>query len=160
MSDLRSRVLGTIFGTLSRGTFPQRNPVAFLYGPDKVRLPDIFTVYTPELQKSHPNAVVVEHRNASGITGYSLNLYAEQNYYEANGAAWFGYDEETPQLIRYKIENDKWALLSDSGKLALNVSKDGAGYTVYLTAIWTNFDLYYSDGTVYCAKSEPVPVYE
>lgn len=158
MSDFRSRVLGTIIGTLSRGQFPKptAEPVAFLY--NGVRLPDIFTVYTPELQKSHPFVVIIYHPSANS---YSLNFYAEQNYYEANGTEWFGYDEYTPNLVRYKIENGEWVLHSNPGKFNLLVDKNG-GYAPETspTAIWTNFDLYYSDGTLYSAKSEPVPVYE
>lgn len=172
MSDLRSRVLGTIFGTLSRGTFPQRNPVAFLYGPDKVRLPDIFTVYTPELQKSHPYAYIIIDING----GYRLILQETflESHFSVYGDAtselhvWENYD---PSWVEWRAENGHGTnptreTYIQEGEIWRFVASRSYTADMYPTQklssyVWTNRDIVRDNiGPVDLAASDPVPVYE
>lgn len=88
MSDFRSRVLGTIIGTLSRGSFPKREPVAwetlldlewtFADGVGKSpskefwndEYPTIKDIHEGEILRVTINGVAVERTVAMSIYGY------------------------------------------------------------------------------------------
>ena len=154
MSDLRSRVLGTIFGTLSRGTFPQRNPVAWLY--NGVRLPGLPVVEGKPYKEIHYCDPEDDYQGIGYymVTFYSTPYYVNtedgRTYYSADGEmVWFGATWnpdgsvrdgfEDPEIEQYK--KDSW-----SGTLS--------------SIVWTNFDVCDTAGNVLLAGSEPVPVYE
>lgn len=155
MSDLRSRVLGTIFGTLSRGTFPQRNPVAWLY--NGVRLPGL-----PVVEGFDKAFIRTWHQN-SGSTRTDLYLFPNNAYYTVadGGLLHFGGGGAEPvQVMHYKLSENAWAFI-DNPENATVPPPGGwvitSNSVVYLT--WANFDMEY-DGTLYMKASDPVPVYE
>lgn len=151
MSDLRSRVLGTIFGTLSRGTFPQRNPVAFLYGPDKVRLPGL-----PEWDKEmYPYAWIEPYSEKIGgpTVGYLLYV-ASANLYTVGGSKYFRF---TGKYAYYKtmIDGTEWILQS------YGIDDDNTNVLVPSSkTFWVSHDVLNDGVDVYLAGSVPVPVYE
>ena len=141
MSDLRSRVLGTIFGTLSRGTFPQRNPVAWLY--NGVRLPGL-----PVVEGLSSAGIYKIYSN--GLPVYFLVLSANEMETESGLKGVFN-----APIARYRYDQD-----SDSWTLVAELT-EGSWSTMLTGFVWATYDIYYHDsGNLFLAKSEPVPVYE
>ena len=135
MSDLRSRVLGTIFGTLSRGSFPKREPVAFLY--NGVRLPGL---------------PVVEGYAFLTLRLGIYTLYFSDFYeFGANSETgnWQVRIPEGNQMYQVTAENE-WQKQVSTAARAIN----------YENILWANFDVINPSGYVHMAASEPVPVYE
>ena len=155
MSDLRSRVLGTIFGTLSRGTFPSREPVAFLY--NGVRLPGLPVVEGKE------NAVIISSFGTTYLFLSSVKL--DYRYITAHGYMLTSKHGETFicfSFVRYKL--NKTAGDWSGGTYSEDSTFFALGSTEAET-VWSNADLYHYDkdtdeATLVCAASEPVPVYE
>ena len=131
-------------------------PTAYLY--NNVRLPDIHKVYTPELAWKFPYAVLVHHTFGEG--GYSLNLYASQNIFEEYGEKWFGYKEATPDVARFALDGSEWAFHESPSSWYFSIDPNNINTAQRWPVVWTNFNLKYSDGTMYVANSSPVPVYE
>lgn len=144
---------------------PSGEPVAWLY--NGVRLPGIDAVYTPEVQKTHPHAVIVPYGGAVGAEGTLYRLYLVDRPFtdtlnntdaipaDADCIVYYAFDDKTveipdafPMADRGKWEYEK------SGALESSVSLD--------KAVWTNTDIYkYGFGAgISLAASEPIPVYE
>ena len=171
-------------GLVCKGTLAQKEkePVAYLYGHvaqegetpthtidgvDYVGavFPDIYTVYTPELQKEYPYALIafddysdpsekfilatlrliksIDYGN-SALCEY-INFYAGDPVYHCNV-----YDDEPFMWVDSLTEEDA------------NIRFDAID--------WANFDIvcqtdiYANEskpiGAVYCAASDPIPIYE
>lgn len=115
----------------------KREPVAYLY--NGVRLPDIHTVYTPEIQKTNPFAVIVE--TTKGV--YRLICLEQDNALVSSSGVFVASGQHN--FVSYDLANGVW------------VQEDNGSY--YLPAVWTNHNLYYS-GDLYLAASDPIPIYE
>lgn len=141
MSDLRSRVLGTIFGTLSRGTFPKREPVAFLY--NGVRLPGL---------------PVVEGFENAYLSGTGDNIMLRLSTFEVIEDAGTIQANETGEMLTYTVDGGKWVHRRTDSIAFWDV------IDVVVTSadvwFWTAKDILSIDNSVYLAASKPVPVYE
>lgn len=103
----------------------------FLYngvGP----LPDIYSVYTPELQEQLPHAYVATHTSNGG---YYLLL------------------DDLPKTTLAPLWSDA-AFEAKSGQWLDGASTSSISYRI----IWCNTDIVGEDGTLYLAASDPVPV--
>ena len=147
--NLQSFLIGYALG-LSGKPLPISGgePVAYLY--NGVRLPDIGMVYTADVKKTHPYAYIVldDVLVLSSVplvayfatVGYRLNatLDAEVIVAEARTSAKY-WDWVVDRTTKYKAGD-----FVASGT-PLN---------------WANVDVYTTDGALYLAASEPIPVYE
>ena len=160
MSDLRSRVLGTIFGTLSRGTFPQRNPVAWLY--NGVRLPGLPEEITAFKYR------FIEAFVGGDLTAYYVTAFDEEpsvyienlngsdslatKYYGTNGK------KVAASYATTSPGHDEWLVLPTT-EMSISAALEG-----YLHKepglIWSNNDVVDLDGSIILAASDPVSVYE
>ena len=148
--------------------WPSREPVAYLF--NGVRLPDIFSVYTPEQQETHPYATMVTSTDADIEThGRALLAYLILStmplirqkgsfiYYELAAA-------EDGSVFRYLINtvdgvtDEDWK--RDADKDGNYAAGDNVQAITLSTIRWANYDIYRDDGTIYLAASDPVPVYE
>ncbi len=120
-------------------------PVAYLYGPNKVRLPKL-----PEWdRKICPWATIADR----GSTGLFLLLTALPLTTPVDGRFSQFVKTATDCLyMRYVIENGVWVLYTE-------LTTSGASES-YRDLVWSNYDIPYLDGTVYLPASDPVPVYE
>ena len=120
----------------------------FIY--NGARLTDIYSVYTPELQKSHPFAFVTENHG-----NYHLYLSTVPLTRRLDG---YQYMERTESgsVIAYKLKDSEWQRYPENDHEI--TSGNGIGFWTFIVLHWSNFDIYNSDGTLYLAASDPVPV--
>lgn len=131
MSDFRSRVLGTIIGILSRGSFPKWEPVAFLY--NGVRLPGL---------------PVVE--------GYDYSCVAK----DIEGDIYWAFvRSEAEKLIITIADGNRFTGSKKGYKLVDSVWEEATSYLA-LDPIWANYDIVNPNGELVLEASAPVPVYE
>lgn len=171
--EKRSRVLGMILGSVSRGQFPQREPVAFLYGHVAKEgetpthtingvgyvgavLPNIGSIYTREVRNNFPYAFIYYHTEGSSF--YVLRCHSEEP-----GVA----SKSNHTFIPYDTNNKGQFMSTVWGEGKTNSFGDPIGFTGALLSvtegiIWTNFDLRYrGTNEVYFPKSpDPIPIYE
>lgn len=155
MSDFRSRVLGTIIGTLSRGSFPKREPVAFLY--NGVRLPGLPVVEGFEFE-------VLTRHVVDGTERYQLSVFAAP-FYAQTFSDGITYVRSNPSAKYQKWvcnapDFSEWKLESEGNWWAIS----------YEDVCWTNQNIYfgdlvngeivYSDELFMTKSPAPVPVYE
>ena len=118
-------------------------PEATMYSYNGVVLPDIETVYTPELQAKYPYAMIGSY-TAVDEPRYYLLLCDE------------------PFVVE-QINNNYLRVITDK---AVFIFTDGAwarisAYRKIYEFIWTNYEVRFTDGSLYNSKSDPpVPVYE
>lgn len=149
--------------------WPSREPVAYLYGPDKVRLPDIFSVYTPDLQAKYPHACLIYSKAtdqyilyATPVPGYVYWALLRESVSMGSGL---------PQYLAARTPEGSTSEWIDRSPEYTDPEATG-GYPVNFYAesfVWSNHDIYYPDeyshdptlaGTLKFAASDPVPVYE
>lgn len=106
--------------------------------------------------KTYPYAVIVYNRN---LNRFEFSVYKFINYFESGGrisTTYFGTEEDGTALIFKctpgesewsQIDNTQWNFTVDRDKIERNA--------VYGRAIWANFDLMYSDNTLYVGASKP-----
>ena len=146
--NMKSQLAGFLGAWVSRvRQFPHREPVAFLYGTCDTPLPDIYSVYTPELQKQFPYAYMFI--SAWGSPTFGI---ATARPYSSDGKK-MAIPPHDRIAVMCSNALDKWAELTD-------VHNFPNGITDHLFPFWTNFDLKSEDGTLYLAASEPIPIYE
>lgn len=136
----------------------RREPVAYLY--NGVRLSAL-----PEHDNNeHPHVVIAIYDLSIGLLGddsavayFLSDIKVTNDLYDANtykDFVWYSPgDKEVKATRPYDSTGDftefgEVSELSESKKFALE------------NIIWTNTDLYNTDGTLYLAASDPVPVYE
>lgn len=133
-----------------------------------VPLPDIYSVYTQELQETHPYATMVTstdstiEENGRALLAYlilsTMPLIRQKGsfiYYELAAAA----DGSTIRYLINTVEgvtDEEWK--RDADKDGDYVAGDNVQTITLSTIRWANYDLYKDDGTLYLAASEPVPV--
>ena len=157
MSDLRSRVLGTIFGTLSRGTFPQRNPVAWLY--NGVRLPGLPVVEGFDKAKFTHKMIYFSNGSGDDVASYAFIAFSEPLYLnlDDNTLRWSATGEYI-YFANFALADgspgEMWSFTDGP------YNKDDWWGNFGEHVIWTNYDICDTTGAVHLAGSEPVPVYE
>ena len=165
MSDFRSRVLGTIIGTLSRGSFPKREPVAFLYGhvakegetpTHSINGVDYVGVVAPKLpdrdKEKYPYCTIF------------IGLTHEEIDFRASSATVL--KSVTTNNLVHTAYSEYRTFYTWEGREQWNeqgVSTAGSN-TVYCGAdklLWTNHDIKDKNGVVQITKSaDPIPIYE
>jgi hypothetical protein len=116
-----------------------------LYNGEK--FPDIYDVYTPELQEEYPHALIW-----GGLVGHSLYLSPVPLIRFDNGG--IAVSQETGNVTLRSFytapERVKWTPGAD-----YDLSYD---HLLFGINVWTNTPIYNEDGTLYLAASDPVPV--
>ena len=154
--DLRSFLTGLAMSlcTLSRGTFPQRNPVAFLY--NGVRLPGL-----PVVEK--PYALIRESHTDGGV------MWA---YFKATPfvcGVFSGIGQKYRRIVVqdadvYILANGEWVYREDHSNTSITLDRweadTGNVVSVSNTVHWCKPSILYEDETVFLGESDPVPVYE
>ena len=121
----------------------------YLYGTCEKPLPDIYSVYTPELQQQYPFAIVYKAPFDYGLCITTLPLYkvaGENKWAPVEGTAYcrlsFTGTDGNPTT---------WGAFSEANE----TTKDAPSN---MLPRWSNYDIYNEDGTVYLAASDPIPV--
>lgn len=114
--------------------------------------PDIYTVYTTELQKELPFAILFDSTN-NGTKYGSTSVWFFKTYeypYPDHGTR--------PSVGIIASEGCKFCNLIENhwGEVTDYAGQYPVLYFEYL--VWSNFDILNEDGTLYLAASEPVPV--
>lgn len=152
--------MGWMVGRMIAGMRGKREPVAYLY--NGVRLPKL-----PEWDKTvYPYAVISLFEN-DYHKGYIMDISAT-HYVAAEvypGHVGNSLTITTPAMC-YSLQDSggenttspdgAWVLTSDLSGETENYFRSGKYYSLF----WANYDVSGSDGTVYLAASDPVPVYE
>lgn len=107
-------------------------------------LPDIETVYTPEVQKTHPYVVIFY---SDSLTVFSYKSYCSTAPFVCSSA---GYLENLGEVLEATCAktSDVWEEFVPYESWAQWIIRPK----------WCNHDILNSDGTLYLAASEPVPV--
>jgi hypothetical protein len=123
---------------------PTAEPVAFLYGPDKIRLPKVPVV------EGCPHEYVF-----TTLGGYQVILTPVPLVRLSNGAFSAPQEVGTVTAIQYDYfeGNPDWGYRDE-----YELSYDN--YRLYNTLKWSNTNVYNEDTTLYLPKSKPEPVYE
>lgn len=133
-------------GLLAPGEWDRQNaePVAYLYGEEKVRLPGL-----PEWDTvTYPYAFIMPYSDYP--EGYWLQVASSGVYFNGSSCRFYN---KTVYYQNYQILDGVWSYKNEGSISAYN----GALYTV---PIWANHDVTFNNGTVYLATSDPIPVYE
>lgn len=132
---------------LARRGANKGEPVAYLYGQDKVRLPKL-----PDWDKeAYPYAIIVEAVNSDdSCTRYSLYLAKTIDIFDSEYLMFSTYNGPFLEY-NYNTDSDNFTFEHDS--------ESYAGTVYYRKHIWNYPDFVDNQGKVF-AKSEPVPVYE
>jgi hypothetical protein len=171
--EMRSRVLGMILGSVSRGQFPQREPIGYLYGHVAKE------GETPTHTINGVGYVGVVAPGLPVVDGYD---YMAISRFVSNGVTTYTADFTTVKLVsnevafgyrigfdnsiyaegylgQYRLSESKWEQLAID--MTIDTSSDFFKYdTENDHLIWTNHDIVNEDGTVYLAAIEPIPIYE
>lgn len=137
-------------GLCSVGEF-KKEPVAYLY--NGVRLPDI----NPMWEQENANST---HEKLYATIYYYENAVGETEIEVCFSALPFVYDG-TEMSTGFGYYSTDWLMYSDG------LWWWGGGYTDYIRNqkinpedyIWSSYDILNSDGTVYLAATDPIPVY-
>ena len=133
----------------------EKTPVAYLY--NGVRLPDINTVWTDERKALYPYAYMFE---VAGFGAYDIILASFEMY--KDGKQIFAKTAGESIFAMYLPgAYDDWKSDGIAEEVKENeIMFDEEAESQIITAvIWTSHDILNSDGTIYLAASEPVPVY-
>lgn len=130
------------YSNVTPPTLPDYNPVSG-YSYNGVELPDINTVWTDK--EMYPYAAIAL---AGGV--YHLNLYT----FLSNTDGAYVYCTEAGSVLDYSFTDGQWELTEErevsAGETLVSLS--------YISMAWTSADCLYTDGTLYLAASEPVPI--
>ena len=149
-------------------------PVAYLY--NSVELPNVYSVYTPELQKRHPYAVIGGPYTYDGYDGvyYTFTASEVSGYYTGAQVVFASGTLEGKHFVRSHIATtaelaNKLNSLTYPDNLTGEVGENAWGkvegaYTPtnrINNVVWTNTNIYDQSGTtLFLSASDPVPVYE
>ena len=133
----------------------EKTPIAYLY--NGVQLPDINAVWTDEMKALYPYAYMYE---MAGFGAYMI-AFASFEMYKDGKQIFTKTAGEVIHATYLPGMYDDWysdgiAQEVKENELAFDEEEDQ-----FFTAIsWTSHDILNTDGSVYLAASEPVPVYE
>ena len=156
--DIKGFMIGLAMGLCGRPVqWPKREPVAWLY--NGVRLPDIYTVYTPELQAEYPHALIIHYPYDDG-TSLSLLQVFSTPFVTVDYTEKYGYVsvqvEDGGAYMEWQYQSDEY-----TDWMGSNIPITSDTWETRTTKIlWSNTTIYNPDGTVYMEASDPVPVYE
>lgn len=180
--EMRSRLLGMILASVSRGVFPQREPIGYLYGhvakegetpTHTINGVDYVGVVLPKLPEYDEEAYQYEviARPMPLNKNYLLLISPSVSYYftdEGQGGyklagdtlyytypAKMGYDAETETIYFYPEDGAEWRFNS--------IVEDGSSFLnsgAIDVTVWGNFDVLNEDGEVRRAGTDPIPIYE
>jgi hypothetical protein len=169
-TKMRSLLNGLVLGLAGKPLeFAKGEPVAYLY--NGVRLPDIYKVYTLEVQKTHPFAVLTG--SGSVLSPYKVAFYRELFVVHD---AYMGEDDwsllvngDDYLTTTTKSTDTEWSVLS-TNTLAGNLSADNNGIPVQYKmrlcsyasdyVLWSNHSFPGPNGEEWITASDHVPVYE
>lgn len=137
---------------------PRRKPTAYLY--NGVRLPAL-----PEWDRGvYPYALVLTMRNndGGGVTFARLTVSTTPLYFDQASQNQVYCTSADGSAIRYVIQGAETAadMAWGSGEENTYTSGDCIESNLAVIIKWANYDLLDSNGTIYVAESEPIPVYE
>lgn len=122
----------------------------YLYNGAK--LPDINTVWTDEVKKQYPFAVIYYN---NGV-GYRLCCFSKKQYFKSDNILYFGGSSSNPllaPLVPTLVSTVSDGVWGDSiARDNFNVNME---FSVIGRNVWSSFDMEY-DGTLYLAASLPV----
>ena len=123
--------------------------------------PDIYSVYTPELQVQNPYAVIINMNASVTHLYFSPNPFYVKTSYPTGNIGVAPVVETTIKRFYYDGV-DSWCSIFDE-----TLKATAAYSTLPYPNLWANHDVYYSDfsdsvkdlaGTVYMSASDPIPV--
>lgn len=140
---IRDFVNGLVMALCGRPIqWPSREPVAYLYGPDKVRLPKLPVV------KGFDFAYI-----GQGL-GYFLYLTTAPCKVDSGSTEAFATGAEPGTgLVTYVCRpgGTEWKKQSEG---------EVSGNYTYWNPFWANYNVFYTDGPLFLQKSGPTPVFE
>lgn len=136
---MKSFVKGILLGLVSRAEMPKGEPVAFLYGKDKVRLPPL-----PDTDYTYK--VIGKHTYPSGEVYYYF--VSKNEPFTATDEVNISFIINAPVMYRMAEGQAAWESIGTVG--------------LTLEYVWSNHAMYdNNDSTVlYHEATEPVPIYE
>lgn len=148
---------GLAAGIVSGMRFPmvveqKKKPVAYLY--NEVRLPDINTVWTDELKKQYPCAVIVRFYDLGSIYIDHLYVGPEVIYFQGSNHYDLGLGFPYAKRWNHSKNGVTWNSEEDIPDASNLISVNSPNF------IWTNTNILYADGSVAKPASNPIPVYE
>lgn len=149
--DKNSMTLGYLVGRQIAGQ-RRKKPVAYLY--NGVRLPVL-----PEWDgEKYPYAFIVGLSTSTGGINYDFVVCANPLTYTTARRPDFSYYYAVSLYgdgCTFDLENDEWVIWDVGKLLSGNYEADK------ILFLWSNHDIVNSaDGSIYLAKSDPIPVYE
>ena len=144
----KKQPIGYLYGHVAK---EGETPTHTINGVDYVGavLPDIYKVYTPELQKEYPYAFLVHSDGAYT----SLFVMSAQAHMVGSFTLCASSDLE---YIGYRMPDGEWV---DNGTVSTTNAGEVVNYKAN-TMIWANFNVLNDDGTIYLDASDHIPVYE
>ena len=155
LNRIKSQLAGFIAAWCSPSrSFPNREPVAFLY--NGVRLPGLPVVEGFDFAAMHRTV-----ENDGTVSSACVFLSTMPLYwgFAPNGITTCLKASASGSVIQYKLNvangGTDWVMDTNKeyGENAIVTSNKAA-------VAWANYTVYRADGSVYCEKSDPVPVYE
>ena len=164
--EKRSRVLGMILASVSRGVFPQREPIGYLYGhvakegetpTHNVGGVDYVGVVAPGLPECGFPYATVEYETIMGFAYLCFSSVPLEMAHKENGNIRV---EPTAEC-----EYVEYWFAPDIGISGWDFDKSGvanADFPLLNTDVtWASYNVYNdNDGSLYIASSDPIPIYE
>lgn len=111
-------------------------------------------------KKTYPYGVIYYIFTETGVL-YYFSVYKRINYYKSGWFVernYFGSSEDGTALVfTYRLGEDGWTKMERTS-WCVGVDRDDITTIRTSIVIWTNFDLMYSDNTLYMGASEPSPI--
>lgn len=130
---------------LRRNLMAVREPTMYSY--NGVVLPKL-----PEWDKSKYPYAVIWRSGTTNNPYYCAVPFEDYSFQKSGGGVW----------IVWHVPSDSqvpWYKATLESK-AFEYYYDEYGYAVVSAIVWANFDVLNADGTLFLAKSDPVPIYE
>ena len=127
------------------------------YSYNGVVLPDINTVYTPELRERYPYAVIITGDMVSRL--YALYICMKLPYFNSSGGLVMGKLslQDNVACRKYTIYHPDVGAGEDwfwDNIISFETLDDPS------VAFWTNTDILNTDGSVFLKATDPIPIYE
>ena len=161
--EMVSRVKGTILGLVSRGQFPQREPVAYLYGHvakegetpthtiNGVEYVGAVLPALPEYDKTVYQYATLFYHETSTVSQYVVFVTDIRPYAEEYNVRIQAGSKCTVSEIN--VGEAEWGTFYES-------DFPNGGLIDNDLIIWSNFDLLFEDGSVFLDASDPIQIYE
>ena len=144
---------------IARQRLMQNVPVSDYYLFNGEKLPVL-----PDVDEKKYPLKLIDRFGYNDTLRYYYFAHEYENYYTSKSMGivrnYYGSENGKPSGVLYVFGDwtdgyhGSWTLLEGQSEWQVRTDKGSS------TTLWTNFDLNYSDGTLCCGASEPVPVYE